>query len=218
MRTFHALLAAPVVALMLGTTPVVAATALPTAEEAQRLVTQAVNARAVTTMVCNDNKKNVASKPAADYIRNVGMGRVTYDGAQFNLLRAGERFVAKLQSDWEHERTAVDPQKPAWSKMIAAPDGCWRLPLGLYKVNAVSNVRAGDSDQTAIADYTFTVAPTSFGDLLVQNKSDMLVDADSLVAVPARPVFLSFYIDNAKKPLAAQAKLSFADGNWHVVP
>ncbi len=218
MRTFHALLATPVVALMLATTPAVAATTLPTGEEAQRLVTQAVNARAVTTVVCNDNKKNAASKPAADYIRNIGFGRLSYDGNEFRFLRAGERFVAKLQSDWERDRTAVDPQKPAWSKMVAAPDGCWRLPLGLYKVAAVSNVRAGDTVQTALADYTFTVAPTSFGDLLVQNKSDTLVEADSLVAVPARPVFLSFYIDNAKKPLAAQAKFAFTDGSWHVVP
>ena len=218
MRTFHALLAAPVVALMLGTTPVVAATALPTGEEAQRLVTQAVNARAVTAVVCTENKKNAASKTVVDYLRNIGMGRVTYDGTQFNFRRAGDNFVAKLQGEWERDRLAVDPQKTAWTKMVAAPDGCVRLPLGLYKINAVSNVRAGDSDQTAVADYTFTVAPTSFGDSLVQNKSDTLVDADSLVAVPARPVFLSFYIDNAKKPLAAQAKLAFADGSWHVVP
>jgi hypothetical protein len=208
---------APVVALALGASPAAAAT-LPTADEAQRLVTQAIDARAVTTMICNDNKKNVQSRPAADYIRNAGMARLTYDGNQFALLPTGERYIAKLQGDGEHGRTAVDPQKAAWTKMVAAPDGCWRLPLGLYKVNAVSNVRAGDSDQTALADYTFTVTPTSFGDLLVQNKSDTLVDADSLVAVPARPVYLSFYVDNAKKPLAAQAKLAFTDGSWHVVP
>ncbi|HWT06605.1 MAG TPA: hypothetical protein VN224_12665 [Xanthomonadales bacterium] len=218
MRTLHALLLSPVVALVLGGAPAVAATALPTAEEAQKLVTQAVNARAVTTIVCNENKKNGQSKPAVDYLRDIGFGRVTYDVSQFNLMRAGERFVTKLQGDWEHDRTAVDPDKAAWAKMVAAPPGCWRLPLGLYAVNTVSNVRAGDSPTTALADYTFTVAPTSFGDTLVKNKSDTQVDADPLVGVPARPVFLSFYIDNAKKPLAAQAKLAFTDGAWHVVP
>ena len=217
MRTLHALLAAPALALVLGASPAAAAP-LPTADEAQRLVTQAINARAVTTLICSDNKKNVASKAAADYLRTIGMGRVTYDGTQFVVLRAGERLLTKLQGDWERERTAVDPQKPAWSKMVAAPEGCWRVPLGLYKINSVTNVRTGDSDQTALADYTFTVAPTSFGDLLLQNKSDTLVDPDPLVAVPRNPVFLSFYADNAKKPLAAQAKLAFADGSWHVVP
>ena len=218
MRMLHALLAAPVIALALGTAPAVAATALPTAEEATRLVTQAVNARAVTTTICNENKKNGPSKPAVDYIRDIGFGRVTYDVSIFNFTRAGERMVTKLQGDWEHDRTAVDPDKAAWTKLVSAPSGCWRLPLGLYTVSTVSNVRAGDAENTALADYTFTVAPTSFGDTLVKNKSDTQVDADPLVAVPSRPVFLSFYIDNAKKPLAAQAKLAFTGGSWHVVP
>jgi len=218
MRMLHALLAAPVVALVLGMAPATAATALPTAEEAQRLVTQAVTARAVTTTICNENKKNAQSKPAADYVRDIGFGRVTYDVSIFNFTRAGERFVTKLQGDWEHDRTAVDPDKAAWTKLVAAPSGCWRLPLGLYTVNSVSNVRAGDADNTAVADYTFTVAPTSFGDTLLKNKSDTQVDADPLVGVPSRPVFLSFYADNAKKPLPAQAKFAFADGSWRVVP
>ena len=219
MRTLHALLLAPAVALVLGTSPAVAATTLPTADEAQKLVMQAINARAVTTMVCNDNKKNVVSKQAVDYIRtNLGWGRVTYDGNQFTWLRVGERGVAKLQSDWEHDRTAVNPDKANFAKMAAAPDGCWRLPLGLYTVNSVSNVRAGDTDGTALADFTFTVVPTSFGESMVKGNGDTLVESDALVGVPARPVYLSFYIDNAKKPLAAQAKLAFTDGSWHVVP
>ena len=218
MRTLHALLLASVVALAPGTSPALAATTLPTAEEAQRLVTQAINARAVTSVVCTDNKKNVVSKQTVDYLRDQGYGRVTYDGTQFNMLRIGERFMSKQQSDWEHDRTAVDPQKQTWAKMVAAPDGCVRLPLGLYTVNSVSNVRAGDSDQTAVADYTFTVVATSFGDSMVKNKADPAVESDALVGVPARPVYLSFYIDNAKKPLAAQAKLAFTDGSWHVVP
>jgi hypothetical protein len=218
MRTLHALLLSPVVALVLGAAPAVAATALPTAEEAQKLVTQAVNARAVTATICSENKKNGGSKAAVDYLRDIGFGRVTTDLSQFILGGAGERFITKLQGDWEHNRTAVDPDKAAWAKTVAAPAGCWRLPLGLYAVSAVSNVRAGDSDNTALADYTFTVAPTSFGETLVKNRSDTQVDADPLVGVPARPVYLSFYIDNAKKPLAAQAKLAFADGAWHVVP
>jgi hypothetical protein len=205
------------VALVLSASPAAAAT-LPTADEAQRLVTQAINARAVTTLVCADNKKNVTSKGAADYLRTLGMGRLTYDGTQFVVLRAGERLLTKLQGDWERERTAVDPQKPAWSKMVAAPDGCWRLPLGLYKIESVSNVRAGDTDQTALADFTFTVVPTSFGDAMIQGKSDTQVDADPLVGVPTRPVFLSFYADNVKKPLPAQAKLAIVDGSWRVVP
>jgi hypothetical protein len=218
MRTLHALLLAPVVALALGTSPASAATTLPTADEAQRLVTQAINARAVTTVVCNENKKNVVSKQAVDYLRTLGWGRVTYDGNKFDLLRIGERGVAKMQGDWEHDRTAVDPQKANFAKMVAAPDGCWRLPLGLYSVNSVSNVRAGDADQTALADFTFTVAPTSFGDSMIKSNGDTLVEADTLVGVPARPVYLSFYVDNAKKPLSAQAKLAFTDGAWHVVP
>jgi hypothetical protein len=218
MRTLHALLAAPVVALVLGAAPAAAATTLPTAEEAQKLVTQAVNARAVTTIVCSENRKNTQSKPAVDYLRTIGLGRVTTDMTQFNLISSGERFLMKLQSDWERNRTAVDPDKTAWTKMVAAPGGCWRVPLGLYTVNSVSNVRAGDADNTALADYTFTVVPTSFGDTLVQNKSDPQIDADPLVAVPARPVYLSFYIDNAKKPLAAQAKFALVDGSWRVVP
>jgi hypothetical protein len=217
MRTLHALLAGSFVALVLGASPAVASP-LPSADEAQRLVAQAINARAVTTLVCADNKKNVASKGAADYLRTLGMGRLSYDGTQFLVLRAGERLLTKVQGDWERDRTAVDPQKPAWSKMVAAPEGCWRLPLGLYKIQSVSNVRAGDSDQTALADYTFTVVPTSFGDAMLQGKADSLVDADPLVAVPARPVFLSFYSENATKPLPAQAKLAFVDGSWRVVP
>jgi hypothetical protein len=219
MRTFHALLLAPVAALALGASPAVAATALPTADEAQKLVTQAINARAVTTMVCNDNKKNVVSKQAVDYIRTaLGWGRVTYDGNQFTWLPVGERGVAKLQSDWERNRTAVNPDKASFAKMAAAPEGCSRLPLGLYTVNSVSNVRAGDADGTALADMTFTVTPTSFGESLVKGNGDTLVESDPLVGVPARPVYLSFYIDNAKKPLATQAKLAFTDGAWHVVP
>ena len=182
-------------------------------------MTQAINARAVTTVVCNDNKKNVVSKPAVDYIRTaLGWGRVTFDGNQFTWLPVGERGVAKLQSNWEHDRTAVDPNKATFTKMLAAPDGCSRIPLGMYTVNSVSNVRAGDSDQTALADYTFTVVPTAFGDGMVKNSGDTMVESDPLVGVPARPVYLSFYIDNAKKPLATQAKLAFTDGAWHVVP
>jgi hypothetical protein len=219
MRTLHALLLAPALALGLGTSPAVAATTLPTADEAQRLVTQAINARAVTTVVCNDNKKNIMSKQAVDYIRsNLGWGRVTYDGNQFNWLRVGERGVAKLQGDWEHDRAAFDPDKTNFAKMVAAPEGCWRLPLGLYTVNTVSNVRAGDADGTALADITFTVAPTSFGESMVKGSGDTLVESDPLIGVPARPVYLSFYIDNAKKPLSAQAKLAFTNGSWHVVP
>jgi hypothetical protein len=219
MRTLHALLLAPAVALALGTSPAVAATTLPTADEAQKLLTQAIGARAVTTTVCNDNKKNVVSKQAVDYIRtNLGWGRVTYDGNQFTWLPVGERGVAKLRNDWEHDRTAVNPDKANFAKMAAAPDGCSRLPLGLYTVNSVSNVRAGDTDGTALADFTFTVVPTSFGESMVKGNGDTLVESDALVGVPARPVYLSFYIDNAKKPLAAQAKLAFTDGAWHVVP
>ena|ERR1700676_5342402 len=217
MRTLHALLLVPVVALALGTSPAVAAT-LPTADEAQRLVTQAINARAVSTVVCNDNKKNVISKQAVDYIRTtLGWGRVTFDGNRFDWLRVGELGVAKLQRDWEHDRTAADPDKPSFAKMVAAPDGCSRLPLGLYTVNSVSNVRAGDTDQTALADFTFTVVPTSFGESMVKSNGDTLVESDALVGVPARPVYLSFYVDNAKKPLSAQAKLAFVDGSWRVV-
>ena len=219
MRTLHALLLAPVVALAIGTSPAPAATTLPTADEAQKLVTQAINARAVTTVVCNDNKKNIVSKQAVDYIRtNLGWGVVTYDGNRFNWLPVGERGVAKLQGNWEHDRTAVDPDKANFTKMVSAPDGCWRIPLGLYTVNSVSNVRAGDTDQAALADFTFTVVPTSFGESMVKGNGDTLVEADTLVGVPARPVYLSFYIDNAKKPLAAQAKLAFTNGAWHVVP
>ena len=218
MRTLHALLLAPVVALALGTSPAPAATTLPTVDEAQKLVTQAINARAVSTVVCNENKKNVVSKQAVDYIRTtLGWGRVTYDGNQFNWLRIGERGVAKLQGDWEHDRTAVNPDKASFAKMAAAPEGCWRLPLGLYTVNSVSNVRAGDTDGTALADFTFTVAPTSFGEAMVKSSGDTLVESDALVGVPARPVYMSFYVDNAKKPLSAQAKLAFVDGSWRVV-
>jgi hypothetical protein len=218
MRTLHALLAAPVVALVLGAAPAAAATTLPTAEEAQKLVTQAVNARAVTTIVCTENRKNTQSKPAVDYLRTIGLGRVTTDLTQFNIIPAGETFLGKLQGDWERSRKAADPDKAAWTKLVAAPSGCWRVPLGLYTVNSVSNVRAGDADNTALADYTFTVAPTSFGNTLIGNKSDPQVDTDPLVGVPARPVYLSFYVDNAKKPLAAQAKFALVDGSWHVVP
>jgi hypothetical protein len=218
MRTLHALLLAPVVALALGTSPAPAATTLPTADEAQRLVAQAINARAVSTMVCTENKKNIVSKQAVDYLRNIGWGRLTYDGSLFNWVPLGERGIAKLRGDWEHDRTAVDPQKGNFAKMLAAPDGCSRLPLGLYTVNSVTNVRAGDTDQTALADFTFTVVPTSFGESMVKNNGDTLVEADPLVGVPARPVYLSFYIDNAKKPLPAQAKLAFVDGSWRVVP
>jgi hypothetical protein len=218
MRMLHVLVLAAAATLVLGVSPAVAATTLPTADEAQRLVTQAINARAVSTMVCSENKKNIVSKQAVDYLRTLGWGRLTYDGNQFTLLRIGERGIAKLQGDWEHDRTAVDPQKANFTKMAAAPDGCWRLPLGLYNVNSVSNVRAGDAEGTALADFTFTVVPTSFGDGMVKNNGDTLVEADSLVGVPARPVYISFYIDNAKKPLAAQAKLAFTDGSWHVVP
>jgi hypothetical protein len=219
MRTLHALLVVPFIALVLNASSAVAATTLPTGDEAQKLLTQAINARAVTTVVCNDNKKNVVSKQAVDYIRStLGWGRLTYDGNSFNWLGAGERGVAKLQGDWEHDRTRVDPNKANFAKMVAAPDGCWRLPLGLYTVNSVSNVRAGDTDQTALADFTFTVVPTSFGESMVKSNGDALVAADTLVGVPARPVYLSFYIDNAKKPLAAQAKLAFVDGSWRVVP
>jgi|GEM_PF-3177506 len=219
MRTFHALLLAPVVVLALATIPAAGATTLPTADEAQKLVTQAINARAVSTVVCNDNKKNVVSKEAVDYIRtSLGWGRVTFDGNHFDWLPVGERGIAKLQGDWEHDRTAVDPNKANFTKMVAAPKDCSRIPLGLYTVNSVSNVRAGDTDQTALADFTFTVVPTTFGEGMVKNKGDTLVEADPLVGVPVRPVYLSFYVDNAKKPLAAQAKLAFTDGSWHVVP
>ncbi|HYW52500.1 MAG TPA: hypothetical protein VE826_00950 [Dongiaceae bacterium] len=219
MRTLHALLLVPVVALALGSGPAVAATPLPTADEAQKLVAQAINARAVTTVVCNDNKKNVVSKQAVDYIRStMGWGRVTFDGSRFEWVRVGELGVAKLQSEWERSRTAVNPDKASFAKMVAAPDGCSRLPLGLYTVNSVSNVRAGDADGTALADMTFTVVPTSFGESLVKGNGDTLVESDPLVGVPARPVYLSFYVDNAKKPLATQAKFAFTDGAWHVVP
>ncbi len=36
--------------------------------------------------------------------------------------------------------------------------------------------------------------------------------------VPARPVSVSFSIDTAKKPPAAQAKPALVDGSWRVVP
>ena len=218
MRTLHALLLAPAVALALGTSPAVAATTLPTADEAQKLVAQTINARAVSTLVCNDNKKNVMSKQAVDYLRNIGWGRLTYDGSKFDLVGLGIRGVAKVQGDWEHDRIAVEPQKSDWAKLIAAPEGCSRLPLGLYVVKSVNNVRAGDADGTAIADFTFNVVATSFGEAMVKNNADTLVAADPLVGVPARPVYLSFYIDNAKKPLPAQAKLAFTGGSWQVVP
>jgi hypothetical protein len=218
MRTLHGLLLASAVALVLGASPAVAATALPTADEAQKLITQTINARAVSTLVCNDNKKNVVSKQAVDYLRNIGWGRLTYDGNKFDLVGLGIRGIAKIQGDWEHDRIAVDAQKGDWAKLIAAPEGCSRLPLGLYAVKSVSNVRAGDADGTAVADFTFNVVATSFGETMVKNNADTMVEADPLVGVPARPVYLSFYIEHAKQPLPAKAKLAFADGSWHVVP
>lgn len=221
MRVLHAMLLAPAVALALAASPAFAAAPLPTADEAQKLVAQAVNGRAVSTLVCTANKQNVESKSLIDYMRDLGFGRVTQDLTIFNLVSSGERFVSKEHDDWEKARLAVDPDKAAFAKMSAAPDGCHRIPLGMYTVATVSNVRAGDGgDQTAVADYTFTVAPTSFAGSMLKNnsKADPMVQSDALVAVPARPVFLSFYVDNAKKPFAAKANLAFSNGAWHVVP
>ncbi len=219
MRTIHALLTAPALALALGASPAGAAT-LPTADEAQKIVSQAVNARAATTVVCSANKQNILSKALVDRLRDLAYGRVTYDVTQFYFSRAGERWVAKEQGDWEKARLAVDPDKAAFAKLSSASDGCWRIPLAFYTVGTVSNVRAGEDAQSALADYTFTVAPSVFADgmLKIDKHADPMVTADSLVNVPARPVFLSYFVDNLNKPFTAQAKLKLDGGVWHVVP
>ena len=216
MRTMHILTATAIATLVVGSSPARAATTPPSLEEAQRIVAQAVTGRAVTTLFCSSMKMNQASMPVVDYFRTIGIGVPTTDGQQFNLTRAGQIYVGKVQSDWERQRKAVDPQQAGWAKMSSAPSDCARLPLGLYTVGAVSNIRAGDSDQTALVDYVFTIVPTSLGDVLAKHNADPMVDADPLVGVPARPVFLSYYLDRAK-PLSSQAKLTF-DGTWHLAP
>lgn len=217
MRMLHAVRAAAIGALVLGANTAFAATTLPNAEEAQRVIAQAVNARAVTTVLCPSMKANslAGSGPVVDYLQKIQFGIVTMDGQEFNLRRNGRITVAKATDDWERARKAVDPQPAAFAKLSAAPRDCTRLPLGLYTVGTVSNIRAGDADQTALADYTFTISPTSLGDTLIKQKYDPKVDADPLVAVPARAAFLSFYFDRPQ-PLTAVAKLVF-DGTWHVV-
>jgi hypothetical protein len=217
MQSWHALLAGAVVMLALGSGPAGAATTLPTTDEAQKLVAQAVNARAVTMLFCNALKTNPSAMPVVNYFRTIGFGILTIDGQEFNLTRSGRILLSKLQNDWEHDRRMVDPQQTAWAKMSAAPTGCTRVPLGLYSVGPVTNIRPGDSDQSALADYSFTIAPTSFGDVLVKHNSDPFVDADALVGVPERPTYLSFYLDRAK-PLTAQAKFVLDGGVWKVAP
>ena len=214
MRTMHALRAAAIGALVLGSSPAIAATTLPSPEEAQKVIAQAVNARAVTTLLCSSMKLNGSSGPVVDYLQKIQFGVITTDRQEFILRRNGRILVDKATNDWEHDRKVVDPQPGAFAKLSAAPNGCTRLPLGLYTVGAVSNIRAGDADQTALADYTFSITATSFGDTLFKQKFDPLVDADPLVAIPARAAFLSFYFDRPK-PLMAEAKLVF-DGTWHV--
>ena len=216
MKAMHLFAPAAMVAVLLGSGPALAATTPPTAEEAQRIVAQAVTSRAVTTLLCTSTKLDQASKPVVDYLRTIGFGLFTTDGQEFNLTRNGRILVGKLQNDWERQRKIVDPQQDAWVKMSSAPSGCTRLPLGLYTVGAVSNIRAGDSDQAALVDYAFTVVPTSLGDVLAKHNSDPMVDADPLVGVPERPVFFSYLLDRAK-PLTAQARLIF-DGTWKLAP
>lgn len=217
MRIVHAVRAAAIGALVFGSNPALAATTLPSADEAQRVIAQAVNARAVTTLLCPSMKSNSSSGsgPVVDYLQKSQFGLVTIDGQEFNLRRTGRMVVAKATDDWERARKAVDPQPGAFAKLSAAPRDCTRLPLGLYTVGTVSNIRAGDADQTALADYTFTISPTSLGDALIKQKYDPRVDPDALVAVPPRAVFLSYYFDRPQ-PLTAVAKLVF-DGTWHVV-
>jgi hypothetical protein len=216
MKAMHVFAPAALVAVLLGSGPALAATTPPTADEAQKIVAQAVTGRAVTTLFCTAMKMNQASKPVVDYFRTIGFGVLTMDGQEFNLTRNGRILIGKVQSDWERQRKATDPQQESWVKMSSAPGGCTRLPLGLYTVGAVSNIRPGDSDQTALVDYAFTVVPTSLGDVLVKHNSDPMVDADTLVGIPERPVFLSYLLDRAK-PLTAQAKLVF-DGTWKLAP